>query len=306
MNVSTVSQMMRSLNQRPIAVYPIYIQMTGKLTSAYLLSQIMYWFASSGKDKIYKTNDEIIQETSLSLDEFKSAKRLLKQIPWLTISIEGVPARTYYEIDWEGYVHHLASISQQYSNQLVENPPTSWCEIHQQAGGKSTNITETTTEITTESPKEGAREKTDSSQTETSEIHATAPSPDQEGSAAPRPPHTDELEGRRMGKAQQLWIEMEVPRHVAADRRPLLAEWLEYRSEIGRPVLSRHEMKELIAFFNKHGPGDLREMMAHSMRAGYPNLYPDSLNRQNKQQDVRSQKRSRPGRPDWSKYYPPS
>ncbi|RMF71566.1 MAG: hypothetical protein D6740_06580, partial [Alphaproteobacteria bacterium] len=180
MNVSTVSQMMRSLNQRPIAVYPIYIQMTGKLTSAYLLSQIMYWFASSGKDKIYKTNDEIIQETSLSLDEFKSAKRLLKQIPWLTISIEGVPARTYYEIDWEGYVHHLASISQQYSNQLVENPPTSWCEIHQQAGGKSTNITETTTEITTESPKEGAREKTDSSQTETSEIHATAPSPDQE------------------------------------------------------------------------------------------------------------------------------
>jgi hypothetical protein len=37
-----MKEILIKLNQRPIAVYPIYIKLTGSVTSGLLLSQIMY------------------------------------------------------------------------------------------------------------------------------------------------------------------------------------------------------------------------------------------------------------------------
>ncbi len=35
-----------ALNQRPIAYYPIYVNITGSICAAIALSQLMYWFST--------------------------------------------------------------------------------------------------------------------------------------------------------------------------------------------------------------------------------------------------------------------
>jgi hypothetical protein len=59
-----MSNTLKILNQKPIAYYPIYRQITGSTTAGILLSQLMYWF--SVKDKFYKTDADIIEETMLT------------------------------------------------------------------------------------------------------------------------------------------------------------------------------------------------------------------------------------------------
>jgi hypothetical protein len=99
------TQLLKELNQRPIAYYPFYRELTGSTTAAILLSQLMYWF--NKKDKIFKTDEEIKQETYLTKKELENAKKLIKKLPFITVSVEGIPAKTYYEIDWEKYENLL-------------------------------------------------------------------------------------------------------------------------------------------------------------------------------------------------------
>ncbi|AQW85570.1 hypothetical protein CPIN18021_0327 [Campylobacter pinnipediorum subsp. caledonicus] len=96
-----MKDVLRELNQRPIAYYPIYGEITGSTTAGILLSQLMYWFAK--QDKFFKTDSDIIAETRLTVNELRSAKKALKDVGFVKISREGVPARTFYEIDWELY-----------------------------------------------------------------------------------------------------------------------------------------------------------------------------------------------------------
>lgn len=93
---------LKALNQRPVAYYPIYAVGTGSVPCAVALSQLMYWFSSS-KDKIYKTDAELQAESGLSDKEMRTVKRKLKELSFLNVTREGVPAKTYYEIDWEKY-----------------------------------------------------------------------------------------------------------------------------------------------------------------------------------------------------------
>ena len=61
----------------------------------------MYWL--SKKDKIFKTNNEIREEIGFSERELKTAKTALKNVGFIKVSREGLPAKTYYEIDWDEY-----------------------------------------------------------------------------------------------------------------------------------------------------------------------------------------------------------
>ena len=94
-----MKNVLKILNQKPIAYYPVYRQITGSTTAGILLSQLMYWF--SKKDKFYKTDTEIREETFLTEKELKNAKSKLKKLSFITISREGIPAKTYYQIDWK-------------------------------------------------------------------------------------------------------------------------------------------------------------------------------------------------------------
>jgi hypothetical protein len=101
-----MKDMMRALNQRPIACYPIYVAITGSISAGVALSQLMYWFAK-GEDKIYKTDKEFEAETGHTAKEMKVVRKHLKDLPFLTITREGVPAKTHYEIDWEKWQSSL-------------------------------------------------------------------------------------------------------------------------------------------------------------------------------------------------------
>ena len=92
---------LKLLNQRPIAYYPIYRQVTGSTTAGILLSQLMYWF--SKKDKFYKTDEDIKNETLLTEKELKTAKNKVKKLSFIKVTREGIPAKTYYEINWGEY-----------------------------------------------------------------------------------------------------------------------------------------------------------------------------------------------------------
>ncbi|ADV47046.1 hypothetical protein [Nitratifractor salsuginis] len=95
----SIKSVMKALNQQPIAYYPIYRKITGSTTAGVLLSQLIYWLQQ--KDKIYKTDAKIMEETLLTKKELENAKKILKTLPFISITREGVPAKTYYEIDWE-------------------------------------------------------------------------------------------------------------------------------------------------------------------------------------------------------------
>jgi len=69
---------LKELNQRPISYYPIYRKLTGSTTAGLLLSQLMYWF--SKKEKFYKIDSEIMEETLLTKKELENAKKIIKNL----------------------------------------------------------------------------------------------------------------------------------------------------------------------------------------------------------------------------------
>jgi len=114
---------LKLLNQRPIAYYPIYRTITGSTTAGILLSQLMYWF--SKKNKIYKTDKEIMSETLLSKKELETAKKRIKNLSFIEVTREGIPAKTYYKIDWKKYEDLLQKV---YNEQQEIKEETSFPE----------------------------------------------------------------------------------------------------------------------------------------------------------------------------------
>lgn len=141
-------ELLQQLNQRPIAYYPVYREITGSTTAGILLSQLMYWFAK--KDKIFKTDEEIRAEIHLTADEFKSAKKKIKELDFITVTREGVPAKTYYEINWEIYQTCMCDLLKLDGG----NPTNCDVEIPQ------TNIVKSLTETTTENKNINTKSKT--------------------------------------------------------------------------------------------------------------------------------------------------
>jgi len=132
---------MRALNQRPIAYYPIYAEITGSIHGGILLSQLMYWF--SKKDKIYKVASELMEELQFTERQLRTAKGALKQVSFVKTTLEGIPAKTYYSIDWDEYNSVLACWDETVLTGQDETVLTVQDETVQ-------TITETTTETTTE------------------------------------------------------------------------------------------------------------------------------------------------------------
>ena len=100
-----MNDILRSLSERPVAYYPIHAEIMGCVSGGVFLSQLMYWF--SKKDKFYKTDADIREETKLSEWELRKAKTALKNTGFISVSVEGIPAKTWYKIDWQKYAKAL-------------------------------------------------------------------------------------------------------------------------------------------------------------------------------------------------------
>ncbi len=157
-----MKNLLKSLHKRPINFYPAYRDIVGSLPATIYLSQLMYWF--SKKDKIFKTDKEIMKETTLTENELRSAKKILKKLKFLSITREGNPSKTYYEINWEIFVivmntgcekEKTNSLNPQVPYSEINdtnslNPQVPTCENHETI--KINLLTETTTETTTYNP----------------------------------------------------------------------------------------------------------------------------------------------------------
>jgi hypothetical protein len=132
------------LNQRPIAVYPIYIKITGSVNAGLLLSQLMYWYGAVNGRIFYKSDYEIMEETCLSESELRTAKNKLKSMSFIEIKAKGVPAKTHYSINAEKLISEIHNISSVKSTKLKKrNQQNCNSEINE-------TITENTAENTTE------------------------------------------------------------------------------------------------------------------------------------------------------------
>jgi hypothetical protein len=131
------------LNQRPIAIYPIYIRITGSVNAGLLLSQLMYWYGAVNGRIFYKSDSEIMEETCLSESELRTAKNKLKSMSFIDIKAKGVPARTHYFINPQELISEIRNFSSAKSTKLkTRNQQNYNSEFNE-------TITENTTENTT-------------------------------------------------------------------------------------------------------------------------------------------------------------
>jgi hypothetical protein len=136
-------------NQKPIAVYPIYIKITGSVNAGLLLSQIMYWYGAVNGRTFYKSDAEIMDETMLSVNELRHAKARLKQMSFIKITLHGVPAKTHYTIDDKLLFSEINKCSLVESTKLDKSKPRNY----------NSEINETNTENTTENTTKNTTEK---------------------------------------------------------------------------------------------------------------------------------------------------
>jgi anthranilate/para-aminobenzoate synthase component I len=136
------------LNQRPIAIYPIYIRITGSVNAGLLLSQLMYWYGAVNGRIFYKSDSEIMEETCLSESELRTAKNKLKSMSFIDIKAKGVPARTHYSINPQELISEIRNFSFAKSTKLkTRNQQNYNSEFNE-------TITENTTENTTKNKSE--------------------------------------------------------------------------------------------------------------------------------------------------------
>lgn len=142
-DIQTVS---KHFKNRVVAYIPGLAIIFKSPATAILMSQMIYWYGS-GKRKdglIYKTIEELYQETGLTRASQDTAIKELVKREYLEVSLKGVPARRHFKIYLEKLVRDLPSLKD--SSKLdYPNPPSSYVRTNQSITKITNN---TTTEIT--------------------------------------------------------------------------------------------------------------------------------------------------------------
>lgn len=92
------------LSDQVIAFKSIFRDITGRTPAALLLSQLHYWTRvidrknSDRRGWIHKSTQELMDETGLSDEEIKNAKRRLKSLNLLEMTVKGSPTVTWMRI----------------------------------------------------------------------------------------------------------------------------------------------------------------------------------------------------------------
>lgn len=98
--VTAAKERARALLGNPIAYWPELAHRLGSVNAALLWSQLYYWCdRGSSPVWIYKTNDELMEETGLSRHQLQAAKTLLLDAELVAVEYRGWPRKTYYHVD---------------------------------------------------------------------------------------------------------------------------------------------------------------------------------------------------------------
>lgn len=88
---------------RPVAFYPGLRKITGSTTATILLCQLFYWTGkeASGDGWIYKTSDELTEETGLSYDEQVTARKHLVEHDLIEEEYKRLEHKMYFRVCME-------------------------------------------------------------------------------------------------------------------------------------------------------------------------------------------------------------
>jgi hypothetical protein len=111
-NTSAEQAIKALLTDRPIAYHPILARAVGSVTAGVLLAQLLYWTPRSldPLQRVWKTQEEIFEETALTRSEQETARRILKSIGVVEEKRAGVPARMYFRVDMDRLTEILGDL----------------------------------------------------------------------------------------------------------------------------------------------------------------------------------------------------
>lgn len=153
------------LLDRPIAYQPSYANLkSGKVRSgpvaAVFLSQMVYWHNRMDGEWMYKSQQDIREETSLTRDEQETARKRLVALGVLEEQLRGVPATMHYRVN-AGRLEQLLLGEDDTElnappNQIAVMPQTGLVKSRKQECGNTANKHEATPQTSQRQPREQA------------------------------------------------------------------------------------------------------------------------------------------------------
>lgn len=121
MTKQQINQAMKLVYARPIAYKTIHKKLCGNsIHGGLLLSQLIWNITERfGKTKINISNWELREQLDFSEREFRTAKEALMNCKCITISHEGIPPKSHYEIDWEKYLIDVAKLENNHELEII-------------------------------------------------------------------------------------------------------------------------------------------------------------------------------------------
>ena len=141
---------MNLLADRPIAYHPDIARVAGGVKAGIFLSQLLYWSdkGKRGDGYIWKTQEELEDETALTRREQESARKILKSKGLIDEKLQGIPAKLYYKINTDILYDLLDALYVQAS--MHESAIQDATEAPNSDAPKRQSITESTSESTQE------------------------------------------------------------------------------------------------------------------------------------------------------------
>ena len=84
--------------QKPIVIYPVYLDITGDYATAAALGRVLYWHEVM-QGKFDKTDSDFAMDLCVTSRQFKRIKATLKTLSFLKITVEQMPSKTFYEVN---------------------------------------------------------------------------------------------------------------------------------------------------------------------------------------------------------------
>lgn len=92
----------QAFDERPVAYRPVIAKALGSVKIALFISQLYYWKDKGWKENkgwIYKTRDEIYNETGLSRSEQENARKVAREMGILDEIRKGIPPKIHFRIN---------------------------------------------------------------------------------------------------------------------------------------------------------------------------------------------------------------
>jgi hypothetical protein len=135
------------LLDRPIAFHRCFVDLTGSVAAALMLSQAVYWTRIKRREKpesdgwFYKTQAEWEEETALKRHDQERARKALRDTTFWCEDRRGLPAKLYFSVDLEALERALRQLPA--PRPLRGKNPQ---QNHQSAGSKQTRVSPPSTQ----------------------------------------------------------------------------------------------------------------------------------------------------------------